>query len=163
MALRNIVQKHEPVLRKQTRKVEVFDEKLHTLLDDMAETMYHAPGVGLAAPQVGVLRQVVVIDVGDGLIELVNPQIVEQSGSQTGIEGCLSIEGEIGIVTRPNEVKAVFQDRDGVEQTLSATGFLARAVCHELDHLKGILYTDIAEKMLSPEEYEAYMREQDEE
>lgn len=163
MALRNIVQKTEPILRKKTREVTSFDKKLHTLLDDMAQTMYEADGVGLAAPQVGMLRKVVVIDVGEGLVELINPVITKKDGEQTGLEGCLSLVGEIGIVTRPSLVSVEFQDRNGKKQTLQAEDFFARAVCHELDHLEGILYTDIAEKMLSAEEYQEYLAQLEEE
>lgn len=130
------------MLRKVCRTQLKFDDKLATLLDDMAETMYSAEGVGLAAPQVGVLRRVCVVDVGDGLIELVNPVIIEKSGSQIGTEGCLSIPDRYEEVERPMNVTVRAQDRKGNTFTISAEGFKARALCHEIDHLDGILYLD---------------------
>lgn len=146
MALRRIAQIGEDVLRKKTRKVEKIDDRIFELLDDMADTMYEAEGVGLAAPQVGVLKKVVVIDVGDGLIELINPEIIEVSGEQIGPEGCLSVEGESGIVKRPNFVRVRALNRDGVEVEYEGEEFLARAFCHEIDHLDGILYVDKLEE-----------------
>lgn len=143
MAIRNIVKLGDEVLRKKSREVTVFDEKLWQLLDDMAETMYKADGVGLAAPQVGILRRAVVIDIGDGLVELINPEILETAGSQKGAEGCLSCPGEYGIVERPNYVKVKAFDRNGSEFTLETTEFFARAVCHETDHLEGRMFVDI--------------------
>ena len=145
MAIRNIVKEGDPVLRKTCRSVLQFDEKLATLLDDMKDTMYKAEGVGLAAPQVGILKRVCIVDVGDGLIELVNPVIVEQSGSQTGGEGCLSSPGEYGDVTRPMEVTVRAQDRFGNNFTVTGTELKARAFCHEIDHLNGILFKDKVE------------------
>lgn len=145
MAIRNIVKEGDPILRKTCRSVLQFDEKLAVLLDDMKETMYKAEGVGLAAPQVGILKRVCVIDVGDGLVELVNPVILEQSGSQTGGEGCLSSPGEYGDVTRPMEVTVRAQDRNGNTFTVSGTELKARAFCHEIDHLNGILFKDKVE------------------
>lgn len=145
MAIRNIVKEGDPVLRKTCREVTVFDEKLSTLIDDMIETMYAADGVGLAAPQVGVLRRVVVIDVGDGPIILVNPKIVEKSGLQEETEGCLSCPGIFGITKRPSFVKVRAQGRDGRFFTISGKDLLARAFCHEIDHLDGILFKDHAE------------------
>ena len=142
MAIRNIVKIGDDVLRKTCRTQLSFDEKLATILDDMAETMYAAEGVGLAAPQVGILRRFCVIDVGDGLIELINPVIVEKSGSQTGSEGCLSIPERFEEVERPMNVTVMAQDRNGNNFTISAEGFKARALCHEIDHLDGILYID---------------------
>ncbi|MGI6279154.1 MAG: peptide deformylase [Acutalibacteraceae bacterium] len=142
MAIRNIVKIGDDVLRKVCRTQLKFDDKLATLLDDMAETMYSAEGVGLAAPQVGVLRRVCVVDVGDGLIELVNPVIIEKSGSQIGTEGCLSIPDRYEEVERPMNVTVRAQDRKGNTFTISAEGFKARALCHEIDHLDGILYLD---------------------
>ena len=142
MAIRNIVKLGDDCLRKVCKPQEKFDLRLWLLLKDMADTMYKAEGVGLAGPQVGVLRRVVVIDVGDGLVELVNPVIVERSGEQCGREGCLSLPGRQGIVTRPNHVKVQAQDRKGKPFELEAEGFFARAVCHELDHLDGVLYVD---------------------
>ncbi|MBQ9965856.1 MAG: peptide deformylase [Clostridia bacterium] len=142
MALRNIVKIGDEVLRKKCRTQLTFDEKLHTILDDMAETMYAAEGVGLAAPQVGILRRFCVVDVGDGLIELVNPVIVKREGYQIGDEGCLSLPGEYGKVKRPYSVTVRAQDRNGNNIEISAEGFKAKAFCHEIDHLDGILYID---------------------
>lgn len=145
MAIRNIVKEGDMVLRKTCRSVLQFDEKLAQLLDDMKETMYNADGVGLAAPQVGILKRVCIVDVGDGLIELVNPVIIEQSGSQTGGEGCLSSPGEYGDVTRPMNVTVRAQDRNGNTFTVQGTELKARAFCHEIDHLNGILFKDKVE------------------
>ncbi len=146
MALRNIVKVGDDVLRKICRTQLTFDEKLANLLDDMADTMYKAEGVGLAAPQVGILRRICVIDVGDGLIELVNPVIVEKSGSQTGSEGCLSIPERFEDVKRPMNVTVRAQNRKGENIEIRGEGFLARALCHEIDHLDGILYIDRVKK-----------------
>lgn len=154
MALRKIVTKSDEVLHKKCKPVEVFDEKLSILLDDMAETMYKAQGVGIAAPQVGILRRVVFIDVGDGPVELVNPEIVKKKGSQRGIEGCLSCPNEWGYVVRPNEVTVKAQDRKGQEIQFKCTEFFARCVCHELDHLDGHLFIEIADEMVDPSELE---------
>ena len=142
MALRKIITGEDPTLRKTSKPVEIFDEKLWTLLDDMAETMYRNEGVGLAAVQVGILRRVVVIDVGDGRIELINPVIVKTRGRQEDSEGCLSFPNEYGLVERPNFVTVKAQDRHGAEQEYSGTGLLARAFCHEIDHLDGIVFKD---------------------
>ncbi len=146
MAIRNIVKIGDDVLRKVCRTQLTFDEKLATILDDMAETMYKSEGVGLAAPQVGILRRFCVIDVGDGLIELINPVIIEKSGKQTGSEGCLSIPDRFEEVERPLKVTVKAQDRNGNNITVSAEGFKARAFCHEIDHLDGILYIDRIKK-----------------
>lgn len=154
MALRNIVQEPDRVLRKQSRKVEKISPRILTLLEDMAETLAHADGVGLAAPQVGVLRRVVVIDVGEGLIEMINPVILETSGSQRGEEGCLSCGDRQGIVTRPNYVKAEYTDRQGTRQTIEGEALLARAICHEVDHLDGKLFIDIMEEEILEEDGE---------
>ena len=163
MALRNIVTVGDSVLTKVSRPVTKFDRRLHQLLDDMTETLLDACGVGLAAPQVGILRRVVVVDTGeDGIIELVNPEIIAQSGEQTGLEGCLSVPGEYGIVTRPNEVTVRAQDRDGNWFEAEGEGLIARCFCHELAHLEGQLYTAVAERMLTKEELQA-MTEQEEE
>ena len=148
MAIRNVVQVGDDVLRKKCFEVTVFDEKLATLLDDMKETVRKEEGAGLAAPQVGILRRAVVIDVDEGFYELVNPVIVESKGEQTGWEGCLSVRGKRGVVTRPQTVKVEYFDRTGKKKKLTARGFFAGAVCHELDHLDGILYTDRAEKVI---------------
>lgn len=142
MAIRNIVTKGDDVLRKTCRTQLQFDDKLATILDDMRETMYKAEGVGLAAPQVGILRRFCIIDVGDGLIELINPVIVETKGVQIGNEGCLSIPGESAEVERPNYVKVTAQDRFGNNIVVEGTELKARALCHEIDHLDGILYID---------------------
>ena len=152
MALRNIVTEKEARLRKVSRLVEKFDERLWTLLDDMADTMYEADGVGRAGVQVGVLRRVFVVDIGEGLIEFVNPTITAQSGEQDGMEGCLSSPGEFGLVVRPEKVTIEAFDRHGEPFTLEAEGFLARAICHENDHLDGRIFKDITHHMLSEEE-----------
>ena len=136
----------EPLLNKKSKQVVDFNERLHTLLDDLADTMYKEDGVGLAAPQVGVLRRAVVVDIGEGLIELVNPVIVETSGQQTDLEGCLSVVDYVGEVTRPNYVKVKAQDRFGRDIEVEGHGLLARAFCHEIDHLEGILFVEKVEK-----------------
>ena len=151
MALRNILKEGDERLRKKSRPVTDFNERLWTLLDDMYETMKDG-GVGIAAPQVGVLRRAVVIDVGEGKHELVNPVIVEQSGDQCGGEGCLYIPGQYGLVHRPAQLRLKAQDRYGKPFELEAEGYFAVAVCHEVDHLDGILFIDKAERMLDPEE-----------
>lgn len=142
MAIRNIITKENPLLRKKSRSVETFDDRLSTLIDDMIQTMYKAEGVGLAAVQVGVLRRVVVIDCGDGLMELVNPEIIEREGSQEELEGCLSLPGESAVTLRPMKVKVKAQNRDGKWFFYTGEGLKARAFCHELDHLDGVLYID---------------------
>lgn len=147
MAIRNVVQEGDEVLRKKCFEVTVFDEKLFQLLDDMKDTVRKEEGAGLAAPQVGVLRRAVVVDVSEGFYELINPVIVESKGEQTGWEGCLSVRGKRGVVTRPMIVKVEYSDRKGKRKKLVARGFFARAVCHELDHLDGVLYTDRAERV----------------
>ncbi len=155
MAIRNVVKEGDNVLRKTARPVTDFNERLHTLLDDMADTMYEQNGCGLAGNQVGVLRRVVVIDTGEGLIELVNPEIVKYSGKQEEVEGCLSCPGEYGIVKRPMNVTVKAQDRFGEWKTYEGEGLLARAFCHELDHLDGTIYKDKVIRMLAPDEIEA--------
>ena len=143
MAIRKIVKLGEDdVLRKRCRKVDKFDKRLHVLLDDMADTMYEADGAGLAAPQVGILKRAVVIDVGEGLIELINPEIIASEGTQMCIEGCLSVPGKRGRVERPAKVRVHAQDRDGNHIELEGEDFLANALCHELDHLDGVVYVD---------------------
>lgn len=154
MAIRQIVKEGDPVLNKKCREVVKFDDRLAMILDDMKETLALAEGVGLAAPQVGILRRIVVVDVGEGPIELVNPVITEQSGEQEGLEGCLSCPGEWGITRRPMYVTVKAQDRNGKEFTVSGEGLLAKAFCHELDHLEGILYKQIAIRMVNPAELE---------
>ena len=131
-------------LLKHSRKVEKFDARLHTLIDDMRGTLENSGGVGLAAPQVGVPVRAVQVDVEEGFFEFINPVIVSQKGEQSGPEGCLSLRGKAGVGVRPEKVKIVFQDRRGDKYSLVARGFFARAVCHELDHLDGVLYTDKA-------------------
>ena len=145
MAIRNILKMGEPLLNKKSKQVVDFNDRLHTLLDDMADTMYKEDGVGLAAPQVGVLRRAVVVDIGEGLIELINPVIVETSGEQTDLEGCLSMVDYVGEVTRPNYVRVKAQDRFGKDIEVEGEGFLARAFCHEIDHLEGILFVERVE------------------
>ncbi|MGN0545155.1 MAG: peptide deformylase [Acutalibacteraceae bacterium] len=141
MAMRNIVKLGDPTLKKHSRVVEKFDSRLSQLIDDMKETMYAAQGCGLAAVQVGVLKRVVVIDVGDGFIELVNPEIIYREGEQCEEEGCLSIPGECGVTLRPAVVKVKAQDRNGQWRVLKGEGLKARCFCHEIDHLDGILFT----------------------
>ena len=143
MALRNIVKLGDDVLRKKCRAVTMIDKKTHDLLDDMAQTMYAANGVGLAAPQVGLLKRIVVIDVGEGIIELINPEIIAFSGEQTDDEGCLSLPDNYKPVTRPNKVKVRALDRFGKSFTMEGEGLLARAFCHEIDHLEGKLFIDV--------------------
>lgn len=161
MALRTIVTEGDSVLHKHCRPVTSFDGRLHELIDDMRETLLEADGVGLAAPQVGVLRRVVLVletNVPEGgepyIIELVNPEIIACEGGQTGPEGCLSVPGRFGLVTRPMTVTVRAQDRDGKAFELSGTGLTARAFCHEVDHLDGIMFTELASRMLTDEELE---------
>lgn len=142
MALRQIAKIGEPVLRKKSKVVTEVNDKIRQLLDDMADTMYNADGVGLAAPQVGILKRMVVIDIGEGLIELVNPEIIETEGEYLDTEGCLSVPGESGEVLRPYKVKVKAQDRNGEWFEIEGEELLARAFCHEIDHLDGILYVD---------------------
>lgn len=147
MAKRNIVKIGDDVLRKICRTQLTFDERLHQTLDDMRETMYEAEGVGLAAPQIGVLRRYCIVDVGDGLIELINPVITEKSEeTQTGNEGCLSIPDRSDVVTRPMKVSVRAQNRYGENITVTGEGLKARALCHEIDHLDGVLYIDHAKR-----------------
>ncbi len=142
MAIRNIVKIGDEILHKVCRTQLTFDEKLATILDDMKETMYAAEGVGLAAPQIGILRRYCIVDVGDGLIELINPVIIEESGVQTEPEGCLSLPGESGVTKRPMKVTVRAQDRNGNSFTVSGEGLKARAFCHEIDHLNGIIFKE---------------------
>ncbi len=164
MGIRKIVEIGDETLRKHCKRQEKFDRRLHILLKDMADTMYKAEGVGLAAPQVGILRRVAVVDITEdhsGLLELVNPEIVERDGSQTGREGCLSLPGRQGVVTRPMKVKVKYQDRNGDAYELETEGFEARAICHELDHLDGTLYIDVMDRELSEEEIKGHIPEDD--
>ena len=142
MALRNIVKVGDPVLAKKSRAVEKFDDRLAVLIDDMFETMYDAEGVGLAAVQVGMLRRVVVLDCGDGPIELVNPEITKTEGEQREQEGCLSLPGQYGVTVRPKKVQVKAQDRTGKWHVYTGEDLKARCFCHELDHLDGILFTE---------------------
>ena len=144
MAIRNVVQVGDEVLRQKCFVVEHFDESLFKLLDDMKDTVKKEKGAGLAAPQVGVLRRAVVVDVEEGYFEFINPVITAQKGEQTGWEGCLSVRGKSGVVSRPMKVTLAYQDRAGEKHVLKAKGFFARAICHELDHLDGVLYIDKA-------------------
>jgi len=162
MGIRKIVTLGDETLRKHCKPQEKFDKKLGTLLKDMADTMYKAEGVGLAAPQVGILRRIAVIDITEdhsGLIELVNPEFVVREGTQTGREGCLSLPGRQAVVTRPMKVKVRFQDRNGDTYEMETEGFEARAVCHELDHLDGTLYIDVMDRELSEEEIKGHIPE----
>jgi len=153
MAILHILTEEEPRLKKISRPVDEITDRIKTLLDDMVETMRRADGVGLAAPQVGVLRRIVVCEVEEGeVIELINPEIIAQSGSQTGREGCLSLPGKQGIVTRPSYVKVRALDRNGVMREYEGTELLARCFCHEIDHLDGILYPKRATRMVDPDE-----------
>jgi len=151
MALRNVVKVGDPILNKKSRVVEKFDDKLATLIDDMLETMYAENGVGLAAVQVGVLKRVVVVDVGDGPMELVNPEITLREGEQREQEGCLSLPGQYGITVRPQKVQVKAQNREGKWQVFTGEGLKARCFCHELDHLDGILFTSKVVRKLDNE------------
>lgn len=146
MALRKICVLGEDILRKKSRTVERVDDKIRQLAGDMAETMYKANGVGLAAPQVGILKRIIVVDIGEGLITLINPEILESKGSQSDEEGCLSIPGRRGTVERPMEVSVKGLDEQGNVKEIKAEGYLARALCHEIDHLSGTLFIDKMEK-----------------
>ena len=152
MALRIIRTEEDPILRKCSRPVTKFDEKLGQILDDMKETMAKANGAGLAAVQVGMLRRIIVVDAGDGVVELVNPEIVEADGEQEGEEGCLSLPNKWAIVKRPNQVKVRAQTRTGAWRIFEGEGLKARAFCHEIDHLDGHLFIDRMEKMLTEDE-----------
>ena len=165
MGIRKIVTLGDEALRKNCKKQDKFDRKLATLLKDMADTMYKAEGVGLAAPQVGILRRIAVVDVTEdhsGLLEMINPEIISREGHQTGREGCLSLPGRQGVVTRPMKVTVRFQDRNGDPYELETEGFEARAVCHELDHLDGRLYIDVMDRELSEEEIKGHIPEDEE-
>ena len=160
MALRKILNAQEPRLHKKSRVITEFNDRLHELIDDMRETLLDSGGVGLAAPQVGVLRRVVIVmDTNkeeltdeEQLIELINPEIIETSGEQTGYEGCLSLPDLYGIVRRPDYVKVRAQDRFGNEFTVDGTGLTARAFCHEIDHLEGKIFSELTDKLLTSEE-----------
>lgn len=142
MALRQIRYENDPILRKKSREITEINDRIKILIEDMAETMYENEGVGLAAPQVGILRRAVVIDVGEGLIKLINPEIIEKDGEIIDVEGCLSVPGRAGKVKRPEHVKVKYFDLNGEEQIIEGEGLLARALCHEIDHLNGVLFID---------------------
>lgn len=152
MALRKILTTAEPALHKTCKPVTNFDAKLHRLLDDMVETLKDSGGVGLAAPQVGILRRVVVVDTGDEIVELVNPSLLETSGEQYGAEGCLSLPGKYGWVKRPNVASVRAQDRNGEWFVVEGEELTARCFCHELDHLDGIMFTEVMDRFLTEEE-----------
>ncbi len=154
MGLRKILTTEEAALHKTCRPVTEFNSKLHTLLDDMRQTLQEADGVGLAAPQVGILRRVVIVDTGEEILELINPVLVETSGEQTGAEGCLSVPGKYGLVTRPMYATVRAQDRNGEWYEYEGEELIARCFCHELDHLDGIVYTERMERFLTDEELE---------
>ena len=160
MAIRNIVKEGDPILNKVCRPVTKFDRKLGELLDDMAETLAQANGVGLAAPQVGILRRVVIVDTGEEILELVNPELLETDGEQEGAEGCLSVPGKYGLVKRPYYAKVRAQDRDGEWFEAEGEELIARCFCHELDHLDGIVYTEVMERFLTEEELNAEAEEE---
>ena len=160
MGLRKILTFDESALHKTCKPVVNFDRRLHKLLDDMRETLIESGGVGLAAPQVGILRRVVLVDVGDEILELVNPTMVTTDGEQTGVEGCLSLPGKYGLVTRPYYAKVRAQDRNGDWYEAEGEEIIARCFCHELDHLDGIVYTEVMDRFLTEEEL---MRDMEEE
>lgn len=151
MALREIRLEEDPILRKKSREITEITDRIKILLDDMVETMEEANGVGLAAPQVGILRRAIVLDIGDGPIKMLNPEILETEGEEIDVEGCLSVPGRSGTVSRPESIKVNYLGIDGKENTLEAEGLLARVICHEVDHLEGILYID---RMIEEVEYE---------
>ena len=152
MGLRKILTDKDPALHKVCKPVTVFDAKLHKLLDDMHETLIDSQGVGLAAPQIGILRRVVLVDTGDEILELVNPEILEVDGEQVGAEGCLSVPGKYGLVKRPYWAKVRAQDRYGDWYEAEGEELTARCFCHELDHLDGIIYTQVMDRYLTEDE-----------
>ncbi len=152
MAYRYVVQIGDEVLRTRCEEVKKFDGSLWALLDDMKETVRAEEGAGLAAPQIGVGLRVVVIDLEEGYFEMINPKILSAKGEQTGNEGCLSVKGKYGVVTRPEKVKAEYRDRNGKKHTVTGTGLFARCMCHEFDHLDGVLYVDRATEMFDNQE-----------
>ena len=160
MGLRKILTTDEPALHKVCRPVDKFDWRLHKLLDDMHETLAEANGVGLAAPQVGILRRVVIVDTGEEILELVNPELLETDGEQEGAEGCLSVPGKYGLVKRPYYAKVRAQNRDGEWFEAEGEELIARCFCHELDHLDGIVYTEVMERFLTEEELNAEAEEE---
>ena len=159
MAIRNILTEGDETLYKKSRPVTDFNDRLHTLLDDMHQTLEEANGVGLAAPQVGVLRRAVLVDNGEEVLELINPEILETRGEQTGPEGCLSVPGKYGMVTRPDFVRVRAQDRFGAWHEYAGTELTARCFCHEIEHLDGHLYTEHVTRFMTEEELEDYYGE----
>lgn len=159
MALREIRLDGDPILRKTSKEIKVIDDRIQTLLDDMVDTMIYANGVGLAAPQVGVLRRVIVIDIGLGPMKIINPEIIESSGEIIDVEGCLSVPNFTGTVERPETIKVKYLDENGDERLIEANGFLARVFCHEIDHLNGVLYTDKAIEQFEVSEDEDDLKE----
>ena len=154
MAIRNIRTEGDPILRKKSKTIEKFDQKLHNLLDDMADTMYGSNlGVGLAAPQIGILKRAVIFDIGDGLYEFINPEIIEKDGSFIEVEGCLSIPEVYGEVERPSYVKIRYFDRNGNECFIEAEDYLSVVINHEIDHLEGVLFIDKVIRYIDPKEY----------
>lgn len=151
MAIRNIVKVGDPVLSKKCRTVEKIDDRIIALIEDMEDTLYDSNGVGLAAPQVGILKRIALIDVGEGLIDLINPEIISTEGTQNDLEGCLSLPGKWGYVERPNKVKVRAMDRNGDWYEYEGEGLLARAFCHEIEHLDGILFSSHVTEFVEPE------------
>ena len=156
MGLRKILTDKDPALHKVCKPVEKFDKKLHKLLDDMRETLIDSNGVGLAAPQVGILRRVVLVDTGDEILELINPELISTDGEQIGPEGCLSVPGKYGLVKRPYYATVRAQDRDGNWFEAEGEELIARCFCHELDHLDGILYTQVMDRFLTQKELDEF-------
>ena len=164
MAIRKIHEVGDPCLAKVCRPVTEFNDRLHELLDDMADTLEEAGGVGLAAPQVGILRRVCIVEDEQGeIIELINPEIIKTEGEQTGLEGCLSVPGEYGVVTRPNVVRVRAQDRDGIFFDVEDEGLTARCFCHEIEHLDGHLFVEHIDHFLSDEELRDYLEQEERE
>ena len=160
MAILNIITEEDPVLRKKSREVTEITPRIISLLDDMRDTLHKAQGAGLAAVQVGVLRRIALVEYEEGnTIELINPEIIEVNGEQTGLEGCLSLPGKWGVVTRPETVTVRAMNRNGETVTHTASGLGARAFCHEIEHMDGIIYTDRADRMLTPDEIEELFEE----
>lgn len=160
MALRNIVKKGDPILNKKCRPVTEYNERLHILLDDMKETLADADGAGLAAPQVGIMRRIcIVVDSNDEMLELINPEIIESDGEQTGPEGCLSLPGQFGLVTRPNHVRVRANDRNGNIFEVEGVEIVARCFCHEIEHLDGHLFDEHIDHFMTDEDFEAYYAE----
>lgn len=151
MAIRNIVKVGDPVLSKKCRPVEKIDDRIIALIEDMEDTLYDSNGVGLAAPQVGVLKRIALVDIGDGLIDLINPEIISTEGTQNDLEGCLSLPGKWGYVERPNKVTVRAMDRNGDWYEYEGEGLLARAFCHEIEHLDGILFSSHVTEFVEPE------------